>query len=105
MRRTNKTERIEYTMSKRLYILEIRKIKTPTADKLPNKVDSVIGIFTKPKKAVKWIKKNRDWFGDPEDKKIQKKISKRFFALLEVKRLDSGESVLYSFYDFNGEPF
>lgn len=79
------------------YILEIRKRSTPAF--FPNSIDHVIGIFSKPSLAVKWIKDEGLLFYG----KRSKKPKTRFFALVEIKVVNDLDGSLHSFYDFDGK--
>ena len=80
----------------KFYILEERKRKYKDRF-FPNSVISVIGIFTEPIKAVKWIKNNQDWRRKPYPKDY-------FWALIKINSLNDIDSYLYKFYDNNGDP-
>ena len=79
---------------KRLYILEERKRKY--RDRFfPNSVISVIGIFTEPIKAVKWIKKyGKTW---------REKNNQYFWKLNEITLLNRLNDYTYDFYDNKGD--
>lgn len=78
------------------YILESRKpLSKSQYAILPNKVFHTIGLFSKPEKAVSWIKnKGQNYFS--------KKSKKLYFWCLCECLINIPEMVLYNFYDKNG---
>ena len=78
------------------YVLESRMpINEKQYALQPNKTRNTIGIYSKPEKAIKWIKKNgRTYFG---------KSKKLYFWCLCECLLNIDELIFYNYYDKNGK--
>ena len=90
-------------MKKEYYVLESRKMKK-SGKLVPNDTVHVIGIFSNPERVENWIKKyGKAYFATDKQRKIgDKEDNSRFWAVL-VGCSNSGELILYKFYNMDGE--
>ena len=89
-------------MKKEYYVLESRKMKK-MGKLVPNDTVHVIGVFSNPERVENWIKKfGKPYFTTDKQCKVgNKDDNTRFWAVLEGHS-NSGEMVLYKFYNMDG---
>ena len=78
----------------KLYILEERK-RIHIDRLIPSSMQNIIGIFTRPINAIKWIKKyGKTW---------REKNNQYFWKLNEITLLNRLNDYTYDFYDNKGD--